>query len=147
LKSELESLKTNLEHEREHSQAASQKYVEISEALDKYIEIEREGDQKAIYDARRRLHQLLKSVIKWIGFYPPKESHLHGIITISFQGVDDYYRQIDVEKGQKNSQGFKVSNGESTLHVAVVDAQWPPGDRIVSGTFLFSELGKENEDV
>jgi hypothetical protein len=150
LEAELEKLIDDLEHERVQTRAASQKYEEISKALEKYIEIERKGNQKAIYDTRRRLNQLLKKVIDRIIFHPitdhallPESYFLHGNIEISFQGVDDYYRLIQVEDGQKDSKGYKVEGGETTFQVDVVNAQWPPVDRIVSGAFLEKEiLGK-----
>lgn len=150
LETELETLKSDLEHEREQTRAASQKYEEITDALEKFIKLERKGNQKKVYEVRRRLNQLLKKVIDRITFHPiidgglyPDADSLHGNIEISFQGVDEYCRLVQVETGQKNSKGYKVSNGESTFQVAVVDAQWPPVDRIVSGAFLEKEiLGK-----
>jgi hypothetical protein len=149
LEAELETLNANLEHEKEHSREASHKYEEITEALEKYIEIEKEGDRKAVYEARRRLSQLLKMVIDRITFHPitdenhPNAKALHGNIEIVFQGTEGFYRLIQVEAGQKNSKGYKVEGGETTFQVAVVDAQWPPVDRIVSGEFLEKEiLGK-----
>jgi hypothetical protein len=73
----------------------------------------------------------------------PEGASLHGNIEITFQGVDEYCRLVQVENGQKNSKGYKVEGGETTFQVAVADAQWPPVDRIVSGKFLEKEiLGK-----
>jgi len=136
LETELAVLNTSLASERERIEGAGQQFDDIDDAMGKYIETERFGDDNpmAILDARRRLHQLLMQVIDQIIFYPASnDTNLHGTLEIKFQGVGDYFRKIQVEKGQKDSLGYKVTEEGESLHVAVPDAQWPPADRILSG--------------
>ena len=137
----LTSLKAGLEDEKDRMGAVSGDYTEVGEALRHYVKIERQGDPDAVLAARRRLHQLLKRIVNRISLTPSDgEDGLHGVIEVSFAGVDEYTRRIKVEKGQANSSGFKVARDEEQLDVTVVDAQWPPVDRIVSISHLIDRV-------
>lgn len=141
LQATLESLRGRLEVEKDRIRYASNDYDEVSKALTRYVEIERGGNPEAIHSVRRRLHQLLKRVVDTIIFTPDDkeegqtgiiEKSLHGIIEISFQGVENYTRRIKVDAEQAHSVGYKVTGDEERKDVTVFDAQWPPKARIIT---------------
>ncbi len=139
--SALDHLKQELMEEQDRLASAATDYNDIDTALTKYIQIERDGDDGAILDARRRLHQMLKRVIASIILTPSDgEDGLHGTIKILFQGVEEYHRLIKVEKGQDNSQGFKVRGDEEHRDVTVVDARWPPHGRLMGFRFVMEQM-------
>ena len=121
LESGLKSLKVQLEQSRSVPEA----YGEIPEALHQYMEIEKSGDDDKVYHARRRLHQLLKSVIDRITLHPanseeahllPDADSLHGNIEITFKGINgDYFWRILVDKGQKLPRALKFLEVKWTL--------------------------------
>lgn len=90
------------------------------------------------------------------GFEPKSQSHvedgkpeldyqgnpIHGTIEIRFRGVTDYSRRIKVAGNQADSRGFKIifnekgEVSEKEEQTIIVDAQWPPRDRIVTAAFV-----------
>ncbi|GFM32374.1 recombinase family protein [Desulfovibrio subterraneus] len=144
LQEELDDLRGKLDRELDRQTAVQTGHDEIGEALTKYIAIERKGDPEAILSARRRLHQLLKRVVDKITFTPSTgEDGLHGIIEISFQGVAEYTRRIKVAKGQQDSQGYKVVQGQEQHAVTVLEATWPPVSRIESTSFIVDQIRRD----
>lgn len=140
LEADLADLKSELDNERDRISNASGDYGDAEEALDRYIKVEREGSPEEILTARRRFHQLLQRIVDKITFIPSNgDDGLHGIIEITFQGVEGYLRRIKVQKGQANSEGFKVVGEEETRDVIVLDAQWPPRDRIISAAHVIDQ--------
>jgi hypothetical protein len=151
----IEKAARDLSEEQERVEGAGKEYEELEDALQRYIEIEEAGEPDAILEARRRLFQLLKQVIESITFMPASSNDkdekpeldyqgnpIHGTIEIRFRGVTDYSRRIKVAGNQTDSRGFKIifnEKGEVSKEeeqTVVVDAQWPPRDRIVTASFV-----------
>jgi DNA invertase Pin-like site-specific DNA recombinase len=141
LEADLASLKLNLDNERDRMSNASGDYGDAEDALGRYVKVEREGSPKDILTARRRFHQLLQRIVDKITFIPScGDDGFHGVIEITFQGVEGYLRRIKVLKGQANSKGYKVIGGAETNDVMVLDAQWPPRDRIISAGHVIDQV-------
>jgi DNA invertase Pin-like site-specific DNA recombinase len=146
----LEALKQEYEQEIERQNTACDRLGGLGEALGKYIEIERGGDEEAVYNSRRRLHMHLKRVIEKITFHQDKDDEgVHGTIEITFSGISGHSRHIKVEKGQKNSRGYKTGADSKGPEVVVANAQWPPVDRFVNAKFLEDDVlaGPTPEDI
>jgi len=139
LRDELKALKESLDSNRERAITAHQDYDDFHDSMAQFLEIERHGNQEAKVTARRRLHQLLKRIIDKIVFTPAgnDQDDLHGIIEITFKGVEDYFRRIKVEKGQRCSRGYRVVDGEEHEEVYMgEDTDWPPHGAIITAGFL-----------
>ena len=121
----LDTLRSDLEHERDTLTNAKRSLNDLSSAMNKYIELEREGEEKNKVDARRRLHQLLKNTVAGFIFTPAEDEDHHGIIDIYLKGTD-YHRRIEVEKGQDCSDGYKVDQGLPMKSIRITNAGWPP---------------------
>lgn len=151
----IEKAARDLSEEQERVEGAGKEYEELEDALQRYIEIEEAGEPDAILEARRRLFQLLKQVIESITFMPASSNDkdekpeldyqgnpIHGTIEIRFRGVTDYSRRIKVAGNQADSRGFKIifnkkgEVSEEEEQTIIVDAQWPPRDRIVTASFV-----------
>ncbi|ABB39570.2 Recombinase [Oleidesulfovibrio alaskensis G20] len=151
----IEKAARDLSEEQERVEGAGKEYEELEDALQRYIEIEEAGEPDAILEARRRLFQLLKQVIESITFMPASSNDkdekpeldyqgnpIHGTIEIRFRGVTDYSRRIKVAGNQEDSRGFKIifnekgEVSEEEEQTIIVDAQWPPRDRIVTASFV-----------
>lgn len=146
LEGDLASLRSALDNERDRMLSASGDYCDAEDALNRYVEVERDGSPEEILTARRRFHQLLLRIVDKITFFPSDgEDGLHGTIEITFQGVDAYLRRIRVQKGQANSEGYKVTRDGEHNDVIVVDAQWPPRDRIVSVGYVYDQMLQDGD--
>ncbi|WP_319405796.1 recombinase family protein [uncultured Desulfosarcina sp.] len=147
LTSELEDLRKQVDQEKDRSASLGLDFQSAERAMNETIRIEREGSPEDVLEVRRKLHQLLKKVVDRIVFTPcatsGQQQH-HGTITIHYKDVVDSYLSIKVGgRAQKDSVGFRVdSDGQQVEHVHVVDAQWPPVDRFVSGAALWNLIKK-----
>lgn len=146
LRDELKALKESLDSNRERAVTAHQDYDDFHDSMAQFLEIERHGNQEAKVTARRRLHQLLKRIIDKIVFIPAGEGQddLHGIIEITFKGVEDYFRRIKVEKRQRCSRGYRVVDGEEHEEVYMgEDTDWLPHGAIITVGFLMDRMLEE----
>jgi len=136
LKDALEKATNALEAEQERLEGVGQEYDELEDAMKRFITVEREGSEEEKIEIRRKLFHLLRKSIERIVFIPAApDEDAHGTIAISMRGIDGKPRKIVVKKGQKDSEGYN-GEGLSMPEVVVVDAQWPPVDRILNGRAL-----------
>ena len=136
LQESLTKYQNDLENEQERYESVGKEYEELESAMIKFITIEREGSESDKLDVRRKLFHLLRKSIDKIVFTPANpDEKAHGTISISMKGIKGKPRKILVKKGQKDSEGYN-GEGLSMPEVVVVDAQWPPVDRILNGAAL-----------
>jgi uncharacterized small protein (DUF1192 family) len=121
----------------------------LESALGKLLDAEEQAEEQAdespseLFVLRTRLNQLLKRCIQSIKMIPAngkrEPSHgtdLHGIIDVTFSGIEGHHRRFYFEKGQKNAYGYKVSGDGEIRHTAHIDITWPPDGVIMMGGFL-----------
>ncbi|WP_320174100.1 recombinase family protein [Maridesulfovibrio sp.] len=136
LQESLAKYQSDLANEQERYESVGKEYEELESAMIKFITIEREGSESDKLDVRRKLFHLLRKSIDKIVFTPATpEEKAHGTISISMKGIKGKPRKILVKEGQKDSEGYN-GEGLSMPEVVVVDAQWPPVDRILNGAAL-----------
>jgi len=136
----VEITQRELDRKLERMEGMQQEHTETNEALARFIKIEKEGDDEAKLETRRRLFHLLQKAVDKITFNPGKDTH--GVILVHLAGIEDEPLPIVVEKGQKMSKGYS-SKEDAIPDVTVVDAQWPPSGRILSMDAILRKMGRK----
>jgi DNA invertase Pin-like site-specific DNA recombinase len=157
LSTEVEGLRFQIMEEQERLAGAGKAHGEIEDALELFINIEREAlalekdhqnneDHKELLTARRdrltarrRVFQLLQKSIEKIIFTPitASEEEKHGTISVNLKGLGDAasLSLVVSGKGQKDSHGY-VGAPTGKPDVVLIGESWPPQGRILSGKAL-----------
>jgi DNA invertase Pin-like site-specific DNA recombinase len=124
LGAEVAELARRLTEEQDKAARLERDNGAISDALQEFARVQREGETAKVFRFRSRLHQLLKRTLGGMTLSPSDDPEWHGEIRITFARAASYVRLVRVMAGQKAGYGVKLVDGhEDALAAKHIDVR------------------------